>query len=160
MQVMSERKERINDAAIGKNMFEESKDSRSDNRNAKIEIEPLKIKTLADLIGVCREKGYQVYNNKPNIPQADRIRTLTLREQRLYSSKTHHRDDRNPNLLGRSGRFRAGESSIKAGVDRMSFMTDFDSNNVASRMTSALSSYYSRSQATSLLSKQTEVSTF
>lgn len=160
MQIMSERREGIGDAAIGGEKLEEGKDGRSDIRTTSMEIEPLKIKTWADLIGVCREKGYQVYNNKPNIPETERIRTETLGEQSGHVSKKHRRDDRNPNFLGRTGRFISGESSIKAGVDRKSVMTDLDSNNVASRMTSAWSSYYSRSQATSLLSKQTEVSTF
>lgn len=57
---------------------------------------PKKLASLADLIHVCRDRGLQVFSDKPNIPEADRLwqkaRDRFIHEQRLsgYRSSSEY----------------------------------------------------------------------
>ncbi|XP_045208940.2 uncharacterized protein LOC123560850 [Mercenaria mercenaria] len=126
--------------------------SSADNKRAKQEVK--NVKSLADLIGFCRDKGLQVYNDTSNVPEADRIRMEALGEQGGSGAKKHRSDDRDPSLPRRSGRKKSREKSLSSRNDRTSStissaVTKLD---VTSRKTSAVPSISGWSQTTSRIS--------
>ena len=57
------------------------------------------IKTLADLIHVCRDRGLQIYHDKKNIPDSDRLKVLPAH---LIDPKIHRSDGYDARRRGES----------------------------------------------------------
>ena len=58
------------------------------------------IKTLADLIHVCRDRGFQIFNDKRNIPESDKLKVLPAY---LSNPKVHSSDGVDAKGRGGSG---------------------------------------------------------
>lgn len=107
-----------------------------------------KLKSLADLIHHCRDKGYQIYNDKTNIPKSDKEKLKSFKETHEENGKKHRADDTESNRRRKHHR----NASISTHLGSTKNGDFFERQ---SRQTSGKSSLYGRSQMTSRMSNIT-----
>ena len=72
------------------------------------EVNVIRFKSLAGLIGFCRDSGIQIFNDTHNVPEADRLRMEALGEQ---GNVKKHSSDEDPKRRKRSKQIKSGKTS-------------------------------------------------
>lgn len=133
----------------------------AEHATVKPEIPPMQIASLADLIGLCRDQGFQVYNDKRNIPESDLLRMQVLGQNGYICDKKHKRDDIAPNVVVPSAPRVSGSPLTSVDVSSLtiagSTMTRLNRDEDRSRNGSSLDPIYGPSQMKSRMSSTNRI---